>query len=242
VTNFRDRIYRCYTRGHTSLALESIEELSPRAPYLRKVIREHFPVDRKAAILDLGCGHGAFIHFIREAGYINVVGVDRSPDQVAQAKRLGIDGVREGDLMEMLQTLPDASQDVVIAFDVVEHFTKEELLPFADEVHRVLRGHGRWIIHTANGESPFAGRIRYADFTHEVAFTRTSISQLLLSSGFAQVICQEDEPVPHGLRSVVRWVLWRMIRSGLQVYIAAETGAWNDGSIFSQNFLTLAVK
>ena len=143
--DYRSRIYQHYGHAHNgnvSLAPQSIQGLSPRAPYLRRVIREYFPVDRNAKIMDLGCGHGAFIHFIREAGYANVLGVDRSPEQVAEAKRLGIDGVHEGDLMNTLQATPDASQDVVIAFDVIEHFGKEELLSFVDEVCRVLRSGG----------------------------------------------------------------------------------------------------
>jgi 2-polyprenyl-3-methyl-5-hydroxy-6-metoxy-1,4-benzoquinol methylase len=109
--DYRSRIYQRYVRAWSrSLAPESIEELSPRMPYTRKVIREHFPMDRSARILDLGCGHGAFIYFLREAGYTNVVGVDKSPEQVAEAKRLGIDGVHEADLWETLQQSADASR------------------------------------------------------------------------------------------------------------------------------------
>jgi 2-polyprenyl-3-methyl-5-hydroxy-6-metoxy-1,4-benzoquinol methylase len=241
--DYRSRIYQRYVRAWSrSLAPESVEELSPRTPYTRKVIREHFPMDRSARILDLGCGHGAFIYFLREAGYTNVVGVDKSPEQVAEAKRLGIDGVHEADLWETLQQSADASYDVVITFDVIEHFNKEELLPLVDGVQRILRSGGRWVIHTPNGDSPFAGRIRYGDFTHEMAFTRTSISQVLLSSGFVKVVCREDKPVPHGIKSAVRWILWKMIRSGLRFYMAAETGAAESECIFSQNFLVIAVK
>ena len=199
-------------------------------------------MDRSARILDLGCGHGAFIYFLREAGYTNVVGVDKSPEQVAEAKRLGIAGVQEADLWEILQQSPDASYDVVITFDVIEHFSKDELLPLVDGVQRILRSGGRWVIHTPNGESPFAGRMRYWDLTHEMAFTRMSISQLLQSSGFVKVVCREDKPIPHGLKSAVRWILWKMIRSGLRFYIAAETGAAESECIFSQNFLVVAVK
>jgi len=131
---------------------------------------------------------------------------------------------------------------VVVAFDVIEHFTRDELLGFVDQVQRVLRPGGRWIIHTPNGESPFCGRMRYWDLTHELAFTRTSIIQLLLSSGFSNVQCFEDAPIPHGLTSAGRWLLWKAIRSGLRLYLAAETGDTASSAIFSQNFLTVADK
>jgi SAM-dependent methyltransferase len=136
----------------------------------------------------------------------------------------------------------DASVDVVIAFDVIEHFTRDELLPFVDNVRRVLKPGGRWIIHVPNGESPFGGRMRYWDMTHELAFTRTSLAQLLLASGFAEVRCFEDEPVVHGAKSAVRWLLWKGFRGLLRLYIAAETGDAGRQHIFSQNLLAVARK
>lgn len=241
--DYRERIYRYYVHARQeSLAPQAVEGLNPRAAYLEKLIREHFPPDKNAAVLDLGSGHGALIYFARRYGYLNISGIDRSPQQVAEANRLGIEGVREGDLMEALKGLPEASQDVVIAFDVIEHFTKGELLPFMDEVYRVLRKGGRWLIHTPNGESPFASHIRYGDFTHEQCFTRESMTQLLKSSGFSEVVCLEDAPIPHGLKSAVRWLVWKMIRGMLRLYLAAETGAAKRDCIFTQNFLTVAFK
>jgi hypothetical protein len=161
---------------------------------------------------------------------------------VAAARRLGIEGVEEGDLLAALATQESESLDLLVAFDVIEHFTRDELLAFVDQVRRVLRLEGRWIIHTPNGESPFSGRMRYGDLTHELAFTRLSISQLLLSSGFSKVQCFEDAPIPHGLKSAIRWGLWKLIRSGLRVYLAAETGETAVDAIFSQNFLIVAEK
>ena len=110
-----------------------------------------------------------------------------------------------------------------------------------DEVCRVLRPGGRWIIHTPNAESPFGMRVRYGDLTHELAFTRTSLAQLL-SSGFSQVSCYEDQPVPHGLKSAVRWALWKVFRTLLRLYVAAETGDSGRDAVFSQNLLCVAFK
>ncbi len=241
--DYRNRIYQSYVHARqVSLAPPTIDGLRPRAPYFNKLIRDHFPSDRNASILDLGCGHGALVHFARQAGYHKTTGVDLSPQQVAEAQHLGIKGVSEGNLMQTLKNLADCSQDMVITFDVIEHFTKNELIPFVDEVYRVLRKGGKWIIHTPNGESPFFGRIRYGDFTHEQAFTRTSITQLLKSSRFSLITCYEDTPIPHGLKSAVRWLLWKAIRGVLRLYLAAETGAGEKTCIFSQNFLTVASK
>ena len=144
--------------------------------------------------------------------------------------------------METLRSLPDGSQDMVIAFDVVEHFTKDELVPFVDDVYRVLRKGGKWLIHCPNGESPFGMRMLFGDFTHELAFTRTSIAQILLASGFSGVQSYEDKPVVHGAKSLVRRCLWETFRLLLRLYLATETGGGEKECVFSQNFLTVAVK
>lgn len=193
-------------------------------------------------MLDLGCGHGALLHFAREAGYTSLQGVDGSSQQVEAARRLGIAGVEEGDLRAVLSAQPDVSLDVVVAYDVIEHFTRDELLPFVDEVRRVLKAGGRWIIHVPNAESPFFGAVRYGDLTHEMAFTRNSLAQLLLASGFSEVSCFEDEPVVHGGKSALRWMLWKGIRSLLRLYVAVEAGDAGGAQIFSRNLLAVARK
>jgi SAM-dependent methyltransferase len=242
-TDHRERIYQYYVHGRQqSLAPATLAGLSSRRPYLERVVRRHFPADRSARIVDLGCGLGAQVHIAREMGYRNIIGVDRSPEQVAEARRLGIEGVELGDLMETLQKLDDDALDVVLAFDVIEHFTIPELIPFVDQVRRVLKPGGRWIIHTPNGESPFVGRIRYGDLTHEQAFTRTSLGQLLLASGFTRLTCYEDAPIVHGVSSAARRVVWQCIRAALRVYLAAETGSTDGDVILSQNLLAVAEK
>lgn len=241
--SYRSRIYGQYVKSRQqSLAPETLDGLKPRAAYLRKLIRQHFPADRSSTVLDVGCGHGTLIHFARECGYTSLRGVDGSPEQVAAARQLGIMGVEEGDLLRVLANQPDTSLDVVVAFDVIEHFTRDELIPFIDQVIRVLKPNGRWIIHAPNGESPFCGRMRYWDLTHELAFTRTSLNQLLLSSGFSTVCCFEDTPIVHGAISALRWVLWKIIRSMLRLYIASETGDAGNAHIFTQNMLAVATK
>jgi SAM-dependent methyltransferase len=238
--NIRDRIYEHYlTSSRRTRGASAAEVFKSRAPYVKRLIREHFPSNRSASIIDLGCGEGALLHFARELGYQNVAGVDWSSDQVQEARRLGVSGVTQGDLMKTLTALPDQSLDLVIAFDVLEHCSRDELLPFVDDVRRVLKVGGRWIIHVPNAESPFFGRVRYGDLTHEQAFTRTSLEQLLCSSGFRSVRCYEDVPVIHGLKSTLRFTLWKLIRVLLRLYLAAETGSSEPDGVFSQNLLAI---
>lgn len=240
--DYRARLYDTYVEARESIDPGSLAGLRGRLPYLERLVRQHFPPRKDARVLDLGCGHGSLLHVARSMGYANVEGIDVSQGQVALARRLGIDGVREGDVMDELALMPAGSRDVIVTFDVIEHLRRDELFAIADEVHRVLAADGRWIIHTPNAESPLFGRIRYGDLTHEQAFTRQSVLQFLRPAGFVHVASFEDAPVVHGVRSALRNVVWRGIRGLLRVYLAAETGHAGGDAIFSQNFLVVARK
>jgi hypothetical protein len=85
-------------------------------------------------------------------------------------------------------------------------------------------------------------RIRYGNITHELSFTRTSLSQLLLSSRFLKIDCYEDQPILRSANSAIRWSLWKVVRSFLRFNLAIETGDTGRKAIFSQNFLAVAFK
>ena len=212
-----------------------------RAPYLRRLINIHFPERLDAKILEIGCGHGALIYYAKEVGYNHLEGVDASLEQVEEAWKLGLrDNIRHEDLMETLSKSTDKSYDAIVALDVIEHMTKSELLDLVEELHRVLCSGGKLILHMPNAASPFFGRVRYGDYTHEQAFTQSSLSQLLIAHGFSEVQCFEDTPIVHGAKSAVRWVVWKVVRSVFRLALIAETGAKNE--IFTQNFLAVAAK
>jgi 2-polyprenyl-3-methyl-5-hydroxy-6-metoxy-1,4-benzoquinol methylase len=192
--------------------------------------------------VDVGCGHGALVHFAREAGYADVTGVDGSREQVEAAAGLGIAGVSQGGVLETLDACEAGSVDVITAFDVLEHFSKEHIPTLVDAVLRALKPGGRWIIHVPNGDSPFFGSVYWGDLTHEVAFTRDSLAHLLLASGFSDVRSYEDRPVAHGLKSAVRAVLWTVVRGVLLTWIATETGVLDRGAVLSRNLLAVARK
>lgn len=239
---YRARIYGRYVEAATSsLAPDTVAGLAPRQAYLSRLIAEHFPADRRAAILELGCGHGALLHFARAAGYARMEGVDGSPSQVAAARRLGIAGVREGDLRAALAAATPESLDAIVAFDVIEHFDKNELIEVTDGVQRALKPGGRWIVHVPNGASPFAGIVRYGDLTHELAFTPESLSQLFLSSGFRSATFHEDVPAGSGVKNIARRALWHVVRLALRGYLAVETGVTAPIPL-TQNLLAVAIK
>ncbi|MBV8116133.1 MAG: class I SAM-dependent methyltransferase [Silvibacterium sp.] len=89
----------------------------PRQAYLNHLISRYLPQNREARILDLGCGHGAFLYFLLRAGYTRIVGVDTSPERIELAHRLGIPQAELGGVAEFLAAREESSCDVVVLMD-----------------------------------------------------------------------------------------------------------------------------
>jgi SAM-dependent methyltransferase len=215
-------------------------EASRRVPYLRNMVKLHFPPDLTINILDLGCGNGDLLALLQEIGYKHLQGVDISPSQLGNTSPSVASLIHNKDLLAHVHTCPSDSYSLIITFDVIEHLSRPELLLLADEVYRILKPNGRWIIHAPNSEGIFGARIRYSDLTHELAFTTTSLMQLTRIAGFPAFRAFEDTPIRHGIVSSIRSILWFAIRSFVAAIQIVETGA--APVALSQNILAVAIK
>src|SRR5579872_1964887 len=242
-TEYRRRFYTRYAELKQRTDVEQVRRDQARGrPYLRRLVNQFFPVDRNCSIVDLGCGTGALLLFLQQAGYVNTLGVETSPDQVDFARQLGVTSVVSGDLLSFLRASAAELYDVVVAFDVIEHFSKQEVLEIMDHAYRVLRPDGRLILHVPNAEGIFGSRIFWSDFTHEMAFTREGLRQLTQASGFASLLCREDVPTVHGVKSFVRRGVWWGLRIFFRLAHMAETGDPGSSLILTQNLLAVATK
>ena len=98
-------------------------------------------------ILDVGCGNGAFLHKMQQAG-MDAHGVEFSPEGCKEAQRLGLT-VKCGTLEA--QHYPSAYFDVVTLNHVFEHVP--DPLRTLRELKRILKHDGRIIIAVPNSRS-----------------------------------------------------------------------------------------
>jgi len=232
-TDYRGRLYDSYVRTHTGGAADQ------SLPTLARDICRHAPTGG-ARVLDVGCGAGELVALLRETGDRDVVGIDVSPEQVALAQSRGLAGIEQADLVEYLGRHP-ASFDAIVAVDVLEHFDKADVLPVLDAILVGLRPGGRLVARVPNAEGPFGARTRYADFTHGTAFTQRSIRQVLAASGFDTISVHPTEPVAHGLLSLIRLGLWKVLALLGRLYLVVETGV-TRGHVLTQNVVAVAHK
>ena len=124
--------------------------------------------------------------------------------------------------------------------DILEHFNKEEIINLEGLIYNSLAPAGKLIIQVPNGQSPFMGKIFYADFTHQTAFTSESIRQVFSSTGFSKVVVKEQGPVPKNLKGRFRKFLWDFEKKVIALIQAISTG--DSSGYFTQNIIAIISK
>ena len=72
--DWRRRLYDSYVSSGQGGG-DSSKGYRSGAPYINQLIQRHIPADRNISILDLGCGTGGVIYWLKRAGYENVSGM-----------------------------------------------------------------------------------------------------------------------------------------------------------------------
>ena len=236
--SFRDELYANYALHPGHAASDDAGSFDRvHAHYLRGWL----PADLDAPVLDLGCGDGQLLAFLRRAGLRKVVGVDRSPIQAERSRRAAPDAeVVLGDGSELLRARP-GQFGAIFCIDVLEHLTRDELIDSLRGIVAALRPGGALIAQVPNAESPFHGAIRYGDLTHELAFTPDALDHLFALVGLARGEFRECGPVAKNAKGIVRVGLWRAIRAAVRAWNLIETGSAGRG-VFTRVMLARAVR
>jgi len=214
--NYRDKIYSSYLTNRATPAID-INNIKSALIWYEKEVLKVLPKNKEIQILELGCGPGHFLHTLKKRGYSNLTGVDLGDEQIKVAENLEVkEFIVQDDIFHFLREA-NKNYDFICAFDILEHFYKDELLEVLELIYAHLKPQGLFMFRTSNGEGPFAGRIRYGDLTHELAFTN------------------------HGIKSLGRRIIFNLFEMIMWVYLVAETGS-TKGYILTQNLWGWAQK
>ena len=195
-------------------------------------------LDRSAPVLEIGCGAGGLLTYLERRGFSHATGIDISAEQVELARRQGVHAT-VADVFAFLADHADQFQ-AIVAVDVLEHFTRDELLRLAPLLHAALQPGGRLLVQTANGAGLFPGQVMYGDLTHMTIFTPQSLSQLLHGVGFPELDFYETGPIPIRLRGRLDVATWTAIKAAVNLMRYVETG--KRQTIWTENFICRAFK
>jgi 2-polyprenyl-6-hydroxyphenyl methylase/3-demethylubiquinone-9 3-methyltransferase len=109
---------------------------------------------RGRRVLDLGCGKGRFARILAARG-ARVIGLDVSAAMLAAAGGAGLDRV-QGSARRL--PFPAATFDAAIAVEVFEHLESQAIDDSCDELRRVLRPGGQFVLVDKNAYAMNARR------------------------------------------------------------------------------------
>ena len=236
-----------YANYHTTqsgrASLTSAEALFEREK--RQFEREILPLLHSASktsrIFDMGCGSGSLLKGLKDAGYTNVIGMDLSEEQVNMAHDFGVSEVVLGDAMQFFRS-SEEQFDIIIGMDIIEHFTKDELVELLQLIQSKLKKGGMAIFRTPNMDAPIATAFAIGDFTHENYLNASSAEQVMLSCGFSNVSVVPSFMRVNGfLKEGLRGILYRLLNLRLKLQLFA-TARSTQKVLFTPNLIIVGVK
>lgn len=111
-----------------------------RRLFAREITRLAIPLDDR--VLDIGTSTGANLRMLMELGFRHVRGLDMSDEAIRYCAQKGLGRVDKGDVCAL--PFPDASFDLILATDIIEHVDGDDLA--LAEISRILRPGGRVLI------------------------------------------------------------------------------------------------
>jgi 2-polyprenyl-3-methyl-5-hydroxy-6-metoxy-1,4-benzoquinol methylase len=168
------------------------------------------PADKKARILDIGCGDGKFLFFLQQKGYTSIEGVELSSQQAKEAKKYLKCPIRVVDDTSVFLQKHPSNYQMITMNDILEHVPKNETVNLLKAALGALQPGGHAVINVPQ-VSGFASLFcRYNDFTHEIIFTEMSLKQVLSLAGFSDIrFIRQKWP----LKLTPRHLAYRLARS-----------------------------
>ena len=151
----------------------------PRREVLWRALWRHYfrqLIGPEDCVLDIGCGHGAFINAVTARKRI---GLDSWPGFPAYLEP-GVEAI-VGTAIEVGELVTEPV-DFAFASNLIEHLTQSDLVTMLAGVRKILSGRGTLNIIQPNFR--YAYREYFDDYTHLTVYTDVGLCDLLRASGF----------------------------------------------------------
>jgi SAM-dependent methyltransferase len=240
-------VYRRYATHAGMAGIDHRVEVERTARHLRKVLLPALAGAGLglpgARVVEFGAGWGRNLLALRELGAVDLSGFDASDEQVALAHRFGVPDVElvRQDAVP-LSGVPDASVDLLLAMDVLEHLSLPDIEGFTGAANRVLRPGGLLVVQVPNAIAPL-NPVPAGDITHLRFFNAGSVAQLLRMCGLTPVLLR-GVPFPSGgpgsrVRNVLAdWLVAPLLRGLARLLHGSREEPW----IVSPNILAVGRK
>jgi 2-polyprenyl-3-methyl-5-hydroxy-6-metoxy-1,4-benzoquinol methylase len=201
------------------------------------MFKYYMPTSKRANILDIGCGKGFFLYYLKQQGYSNFYGIDADLFSIDHTQNHVTEKCEYVYAEEFLSDKIDV-YDLIIMNEVLEHIPKEEIVPLLKTIWNSLHSDGNLICYVPNMENPFSSYTRYHDFTHTIGFTQNSLRMVLSAAGFSETNIIIPEGQKKGIKRIIKLFL-RKIIEGILIRLFEYP---KNGIIYSSRIFSVAKK
>jgi SAM-dependent methyltransferase len=147
-----------------------------------------------AKILEIGFGDGEFLDWARRQGY-SVTGVEIIGELVGRASSRG-HRVFEGRVQSALAPA-ERNFDLVLALDVFEHMSIDELIEAMRFLKGILAPEGKILARFPNGASPFGAYPQSGDITHLTILSGARMAHIAHIAGLRLIAAHNAARAEH---------------------------------------------
>jgi 2-polyprenyl-3-methyl-5-hydroxy-6-metoxy-1,4-benzoquinol methylase len=184
--------YKFQAEARGMRSLDDVRRAAHEKSYLyRRIVRPWLPEKTDLPIAELACGHGSFLHWLKDEGFKNVVGVDGSAEQIELARQVRVSAALD-DVNHWLALQSAGHFAALVGIDLIEHLPKDQFMELLHAAHQCLAPGGSLILRLPNGDSPFVGRNLFNDITHVWTYTPNCLNSLAAMHGFSRAEFKDE--------------------------------------------------
>ena len=187
-----------------------------KIPWYTHFLENYLPGDLNAPILDIPCGHGNFLYFLKSKGYQDFKGIDVDLERVNLARKLDLPA-HLGDALVAIEDFKDLA--MIVSLDFLEHIEKTQVCDFLLNCRQSLRQDGLLIVRVPFTDSLLGAYDLGNDFTHIWAANSGAVVDLFYEAGFSRVIVKDERPVPYKPLNYLRLGLFYLMMGLTQAYL-----------------------
>ena len=187
-------------------SLANIEaEFKQKSRWYSTFFKHILPTDKNIKIIDVPCGHGNILYFLKSKGYTNYVGYDIDSGRIKIANNLGLNGQLDDGLM-IIKNQKDV--DVIFSLDFLEHIDKEHAIDYVQDCYNSLKSGGILIIRMPITDNLLGTYDLYNDLTHKWSSNSNCIAMMIQMAGFNKVQIKDERPVLYKWSNYIRYALF----------------------------------
>jgi SAM-dependent methyltransferase len=197
------------------------------------------PRDKAAICLDIPCGYGNFLYFLKQNFYTRCYGYDLDQRQVELALSIDLPAQR-GDALVELMKRDEGGTALISSLDFLEHLDKNAAISFLEACYRSLGHRGVLILRMPCCDGFFGAHDLHNDITHQWGVTSNALRGLLAMVGFESIQLLDEPPSRDGPSAFVRLLISKFARTATAfalrlMYLAPPT-------IWGRSMWAIAIK